>query len=173
VGGRSTIRLAAVAISLGISPSLAIAGSDAEEPLCEVKGTVVDEMGALIPHAEVVFKGESGTTVSHTGTDGAVNVTLRTGRYAVWVSQAGFITTKLVDFNIAGLTPSVFHIVLRVDNRPSDGAGWEPGVSEVPTATSELPNNINDKPSAAPDTKPTMRKGRSLRCLYLWRCSAS
>jgi len=155
-----------------MSLSLAIRRSYAQEPLCEVKGIVVDEMRAVIPHAEVVFKGESVTTVSHTGMDGAVNVTLRTGRYAVLVSQAGFITTKLVDFDVAGLTPSVFRIVLRVDKRPSDRGG-EPNFLNVPTVTSELPYIINNKPSTTPDTGPTMRKGRSLRCLYLWRCSAS
>lgn len=99
-----------VAISLGMSLSLAIRRGYAQEPMCEVKGTVVDESGAVIPQAEVVFKGESGTTASHTGVDGAVNVTLRTGRYAVWISRAGFIPAKLVDFNVAGSSPSVFRI---------------------------------------------------------------
>ena len=60
---RALVRLAAiVAVALGMN----LAGY-AQEPSFEVKCTVVDEMGAVIPHAEVEFKGQPGTTVSHTG----------------------------------------------------------------------------------------------------------
>jgi hypothetical protein len=119
---RALQRLAAiVAVALGMSLA-----SYAQEPSFEVKCTVVDEMGAVIPHAEVAFKGQSGTTVSHTGPDGVVTQALRAGRYAVSVTQIGFVTTVLPDLNVAGTTQPACRIPLRVGDRPTDGPERRP-----------------------------------------------
>lgn len=118
---RALFRFAAiVAVALGMNLA-----AYAQEPSFEVKCTVVDEMGAVIPHAEVAFKGQSGTTVSHTGPDGVVTQALQAGKYTVSVTQIGFITTVLPDFDVAGTTRSC-RIPLRVGDRPTDGPGRRP-----------------------------------------------
>ena len=126
----SLLRLVAiVAVALGMS-----LGSYSQEPLPEVKCTVVDEMGAVIPRAEVVFKGQSGTTISHTGLDGVVTQVLRTGRYAVWVNQPGFVTTVLRDFDVAGTTRPTCRIVLKVGDRPTDDPERRPAAVHSPSS---------------------------------------
>ncbi|MGO8797430.1 MAG: DUF6438 domain-containing protein [Candidatus Sulfotelmatobacter sp.] len=120
--GRARLRFAVIVV-VAIGTSLA---SYAQEKSLEVKCTVVDEMGAIIPNAEVKFKGQSGTIVSHTGLDGVVIQALRAGRYAVSVTQIGFVTTVLPDFNVAGTTQSACRIPLRVGDRPTDGPERQP-----------------------------------------------
>ncbi len=120
--GRTLPHLAAiVAIAVGMS----LAGY-AQEPSFEVKCTVVDEMGAVIPHAEVVFKGQSGTTAARTSLDGVATQALRAGRYAVWVTQIGFITTVLRDLNVVGASQPACRIVLKVGARPTDDPDRRP-----------------------------------------------
>jgi hypothetical protein len=121
---RAFLQLAAI-VALVLGMRLA---TYAQEPSFEVKCTVVDEMGAVIPHAEVAFKGQSGTTVSHTGPDGVVTQALRAGKYAVSVTQIGFFTTVLPDFNVAdnGTTRPACRIPLRVGDRPTDGPERRP-----------------------------------------------
>jgi hypothetical protein len=45
----------------------------------------------------------------------------------------------------------------------------------VPAESSELPNAIEDEPAhtSTPVVQAQITKRRSLRCLYLWRCSAA
>jgi hypothetical protein len=74
--------------------------------------------------------------------DGSVTVELRTGRYAVTITKAGFVTAKLVDFQINAPTPAAFRVVLRVDHTPTDGGIFE----GVPTTSSELPSVISSEP---------------------------
>jgi hypothetical protein len=76
--------------------------------------------GAVIPNAEVAFKGESGTTVLHTGPNGVVTQALRAGKYTVLASQIGFVTTVVRDFKVAGTTPPACRISLKVGDRPTD-----------------------------------------------------
>jgi hypothetical protein len=139
------------------------------ELLAEVKGVVADETGAVIPRSEVVFKGELGTVVSHTGLDGSAIVELRTGKYAVTVAKRGFVTAKVVDLQISAPTPTAFRVVLQLDQTPTDGGIFE----GVPTTTSELPNVISSEPSRVPAARPPTPKSRSLRSLYLWKCAFS
>ena len=113
------------------------------EPLAEVQGVVADETGGVIPQSEVVFKGEQGAIVSHTRMDGSVTVELRTGGYGVTITKSGFVTAKLVDFQINAPTPAAFRIVLHVDHTPTDGGIFD----GVPTITSELPSVISSEPS--------------------------
>jgi len=144
-----------------------------------VKAVVVDRQGAVITYAEVLFKGESGTVVAHTGADGSVNVNLAAGKYFVTVSAFGFATAKLVDFSVPSATAGAFRVILEID--PSAfhqyGSGSDPSEHiAVPTEPSELPNIINDEPTrttSLPVVQRAITKRRSMRCLYLWRCSAS
>jgi hypothetical protein len=140
-------------------------------PLAKVKGTVADEAGAVIPQSEVVFQGEQGKVVSHTSMDGSVTGQLSSGRYAVTIAKSGFVTAKLVDFQINAPTPREFRVVLRVGHTPSNGGNFE---GRPTTTISELPNGITLEPKYAPAPQPaTRKKRRSLRCLYLWKCSSS
>ena len=158
-----------------LSASFVNAATDPQERLFAIEGVVVDESGARITHAEVVFKAESGTTVAHTGMDGSVSVNLKAGRYVVTVSALGFVTTKLVDFSVPGPTADAFHVVLEVAQIPF-GSGPDPGfLPPVATIPSELPDAIKDQPNRISSlvVQPSAAKQRSARCLYLWRCSVS
>jgi hypothetical protein len=86
---------------------------NAQEQLFPVEGFVGDEMGAAIPHAELLFKAESGTIVAQAGADGVVRVMLGTGHYAVTIVQCGFKTTKLADFSVQGPTVGASRVVLQ------------------------------------------------------------
>ena len=125
---------------LALLTTLAIGQGHSSSPeiLSEVKAIVTDATGALIPHSEVTFKGESATIVSYTSMDGSVTVKLRTGRYAVTFARTGFVTAKLVDLQISAPTPSTFRVVLQVDSTPTDGGE----LMGVPTTTSELPTVV-------------------------------
>jgi hypothetical protein len=164
-----------IVLSLSAFAGFVIATGYAQEHLFAIKGVVVDESGARIPQAEVVFKGESGTPISHADMGGSVNVNLGAGRYLVTVSAIGFATAKLVDFSVQGPSAEAFRVVLEVD-QISFGSGSDPDPHNfVPTVPSELPNIIKDEPNrtSLPVAQPATRKRRSMRCLYLWRCSAS
>ena len=71
---RITTRLtvAAVGISTFLGLMIAVGLAQVLPPLSEVKATVFDETGAVIPGCEIVFRSDSETIVSHTGTDGSV-----------------------------------------------------------------------------------------------------
>jgi hypothetical protein len=111
------------------------------KPVSEVKCIVADATGAVIPHSEVVFNGETSPIIAHTGMDGSVNVELPIGRYTATAKQNGFVTSKPVDFQINAPTPFIFRVVLQVDSIPSDGGGDGP-MSGVPTTASDLPSVI-------------------------------
>jgi hypothetical protein len=157
----------------GCPPGCNVVSMSAAEPLFAVKGVVVDQLGAVIPQAEVVFKGESGTIVAHTGMDGTVNVTLESGKFLVTISAVGFATTKLADIYVPGSTADAVRVVLK----PSPQVTCGPCVEDplVMTETSELPNVIKDESTdtSLPVAQPAASKRRSVRCLYLWRCSAT
>jgi hypothetical protein len=165
-----------MAIVLIVLGGFVAAVVNAQEQLFPVEGLVVDEMGAAIPHAELVFKAESGTIVAQTGVDGVVRVMLGTGNYAVTIVQCGFKTTKLADFFVQGPTVGAFRVVLQVEPRATEcGAGPVPTVMEVQTVISELPNVIADAHAytSVPMAQPATTKHRSKHCLYLWRCSTA
>jgi hypothetical protein len=164
---RITTRLtvAAVGISTFLGLMIAVGLAQVLPPLSEVKATVFDETGAVIPGCEIVFRSDSETIVSHTGTDGSVTVGLPNGRYALTTNKAGFVKS---DVQIVTPMPDTLRIVLKVDHTPTDG----PIVDGVLTTTSDLPSVIGPEPSRVPSVRPA-RRSRSWRCLYLWRCSTS
>jgi len=128
-------------------------------------------MVAVIADGDVVFKSDSKTTVSRTGKDGSVTVTLPSGQYAVTAKSRGFLKNEVPDFQIVAPEPNELKIVLKID--PTRMCG--PCVSDValvPTVTTDLPNVITSEPSRDFPAQPA-KKIRSPRCLYLWKCSAS
>ncbi len=172
---RNAIRLSVMVIALSTFAGFVTAAGYAQEHRFAVKGVVVDPSGAVIPQAEVVFKGESGAIISHTGMDGSVNVNLEAGKYLVTISAYEFATTKLVDFSVPGPTADAFRVSLKLDQ--IDFGTGSPNIVPivVPTAPSELPNVIKDAPTHTSllVAQPATTKRHSMRCLYLWRCSGS
>ena len=172
---RYAIHLSVMVIVLSTSAGFVHVAAYPQEHVFAVKGVVVDASGAVIQQAEVVFKGESDTIVTHTGMDGSVNVNLEAGRYVVTVSAFGFATAKLVDFPVSGPNADAFRVILRLrpgTMQPSMDANPHISSSPVP---SELPNILQDEPTrtSLPVAQPATTKRRSMRCLYLWKCSAT
>jgi hypothetical protein len=164
-----------MAVVLSTAASFVVAGY-AQEHLFAVSGAVIDQTGAVIPQAEVVFKGESGTVVAHTSANGSVDVNLKAGEYVVKVSAFAFATTELVDFSVPRATADAFRVVLMVDPRAnlrSDRYVQDDVVPTIPIP--ELPNVIDDEPThtSLSVAQASTSKHRSMRCFYLWRCSAS
>jgi hypothetical protein len=159
------LTLAAVCISALLGLMIAVGLAHVLPPLSEVKATVFDETGAVIPGCETVFRSDSETIVSHTGTDGSVTVRMRNGRYALTTNRAGFVKSEV---QVAIPMPGTLRIVLKVDHTPTDG----PIGDGVPTTTSDLPSVMGPEPSSRPPSRPA-RKNRSWQCLYLWKCSTS
>jgi hypothetical protein len=141
-------------------------------PLSEVKVTVVDQSGAVIPESEVVFKSDSKTVVSHTGPEGSVAVALPTNRYTVTTSKLGFLKNRVPDFQAVAPEPNELRIVLEVGHITMCGP-CPSLIPAIPTATSDLPNVIQSEPNPTSSAQPATKKVRSLRCLYLWKCSTS
>jgi hypothetical protein len=170
----AVLGFAAVLVSMLLG-LITVVQAQVVSPLSDVKATVFDETGAVIPGCEVVFKSDSGTIVLHTGMDGSVAVRLPNGRNALKTSKAGFVKS---DVRFFVPIPDPLRIVLKVDNTPSDG----PLVDGVPTTTSDLPSVIEGPEVPAlrlgggsiplTSAPPSVRKIRSWQCLYLWRCSA-
>ena len=155
-------RLSLMAIILSTSAGFFISAGHAQERLFAVEGVIVDPSGAVIPNAEVKFKGESGTIVSHGGTDGTVNVNLAAGKYVVTVAALAF-ATRNIDLSVPSPNEAPFRVTLTV----AGGSSVE--VSTVPTESSESPSVVTGAPSVV---QPPATRRRSIRCLFLWRCSA-
>ena len=170
----------ATAATMAVSVFLLLAASHAQvgPPLSEIKVTVVDQNGARIADSELVFKGDSKTIVSHTGSEGAVTVALPSGQYSVAAGHSGFLKNEVLDFQVVAPEPLELKVVLMVDPH-SEICGLACGCSPcplMPTITSEVPNVIvidetRPRPPALPAAQ--IKKIRSLRCLYLWKCSIS
>lgn len=172
------MRLPFAATAVGTFLSLLITAGHAQvvAPLSEAKVTVVDQIGAVLPDSDVVFKSDSKTIVSRTGRTGSLTMRLPSGRYAVTVSHFGFLKNEIVDFQAVAPEPGELKVVLQAGPAPICTLPCGPfPVNLVPTATSDLPNVIEPKPEPglAPSTQSVSRKTRSWHCLYLWKCSNS
>jgi hypothetical protein len=170
-----------IAAATAVSIFLLIAGSQAQiaASSAEIKVTVTDSTGARIPGSDVVFKSDSKTIVSHFGSELAAIVTLPSGLYSVTVSARGFLKYNVSDFNVVAPLPGELRILLSVDPDfcKNNACICSPcvGAPDTPTIISELPNVIEDDPSPFSPVQPVTktRKSRSLRCLYLWKCSTT
>jgi hypothetical protein len=121
----------------------------ATSPTSEVKGVVTDTTGAVIPHAEVAFKGDSDTIKTQTARDGSFDLTLPSGRYVVTIAQSGFKVTRVLDFQVRAPALAVLNVVLQVgDPKIIVDPSWV----EVPTLASDLPSALNDAAASLEDT---------------------
>lgn len=171
------IRVSLPALAISTFLIVAVGHAQLGRPLSEVKVTVVDEIGAVIPGCEIVFTSDSDRVVSHTGADGSVAVKVPFGSYAVTTTKAGFVKSKIVDVQFVTPMPDPVRIVLKVDHTPTGG----PFVDEVPTTTSDVPSviegpqihslTVGGGPMPIALAPPAVRKSRSWQCLYLWKCS--
>jgi hypothetical protein len=172
------MRLPFAATAVGTFLSLLITAGHAQvvAPLSEIKITIADQIGAVLPDSEVALRSDSKTVVTHSGRDGSLTVTLPSGRYTVTASHYGFLKNEVREFEVFPLNPNELRIVLQPGPVSICTLPCGPfPVNLVPTAASDLPNVIEPKPEAglAPSTQPVSRKARSWHCLYLWKCSNS
>jgi hypothetical protein len=162
-----------------VSVFLLITGIQAQvaAPLSEARVTVVDQSGAVIADGEVVYKSNSKTIASHTGTDGSAVVALPSGRYSVTATHVGFLRAEIPDFQVVAPEPSELRVVLQVDPNFQDcgpcGCNRCPVLVPITPATPDPPNVITSEPGRDSRAQPAAKKIRSPRCLYLWKCSAS
>jgi hypothetical protein len=168
------------AAALAVSAFLVIAAAQAQvsSPVSAVKVTVFDQSGAVIADGEVVFKSDSKTIASRTGKDGVAIATLPSGRYSVTAKQPGFLKEEVNDFQVGASGPKELTMVLKVDPHSSApcgpcGCGVCPDLVPTIPAAPDLPTEIRPKRSGDSNAPRGTRKIRSLRCLYVWRCSAS
>src|SRR5215813_1226352 len=112
---RHVIRFCMMVVVLGASAGLIKADTNPQEQLFAIKGYVVDRSGAIIPQAEVVFKGESGTILAHVDKNGIVNVNLAAGKYDVTIRAYAFATKKLTGFSVPRPTDDTFQVTLEID----------------------------------------------------------
>ena len=169
---RLTMRPTVIAILLSALARVIVPTVNAQDRVLPIEGVVVDETGARIPSVKLVFKTESGSVVANTDVNGVVDVMLAPGSYAVTISQVGFATTELPVFLVPNADP--LWVVLKVAPTSSDREGMVSTVmAGAQTVTSELPNVIADEHTSAPTAQPATSKRRSVRCLYLWRCSTT
>jgi dienelactone hydrolase len=108
---------------------------------------VLDQSGAVIPSAEVVFKGESGIVTAHPNATANVNVNLPTGKYVVLVSAKGFLTSKVEDYSVLTQSAAEFRVVLKVDpnNLRGDEFVEQP---QVPIQSAVVPQFIAETAQA-------------------------
>jgi hypothetical protein len=125
----------------------------------EVKVTVSDEVGAVIPGCEVTFNSDVDKIVSHTEPDGSVAASLPAGEYVVTITKAGFVKTT-VSLQIRAASSNTLRAVLKVDQTPI--VDRLPG-ADAPTTTFDLPIIL----STPPDRESSTGKSRS------WRASSS
>jgi hypothetical protein len=160
--------LAPMAVGVFLCLTTATDHAQSIASVSDVKVTVYDEGGAVIPGCEVVFKNDSQTIVSHTSIDGSVRVMLSGGRYALTTSKAGFLGGNL-DVQIGELMVTTLRVVMKVDTTYASSPDVPFVTPPVPTI-SDLPNSIGTEPSSA--FRVPARKSRSWHCLFLWKCSA-
>lgn len=165
------IRVPQAAVGTLLFLLIASANAQLSPPFSEVRVTVLDQSGAAIPDCEVVFKGDSGPMVVHTGGDGSATVRLQSGRYAVTATHFGFMKKKVVGLEVGDPRSAELRIVLMVHSSTCNPCSGDfPG---VPTITSDLPDAITLPPVPVVIAPPIEPRVRSPRCLYLWKCSNS
>ncbi|HTS09172.1 MAG TPA: carboxypeptidase-like regulatory domain-containing protein [Candidatus Eisenbacteria bacterium] len=133
---RTATRLALAAAVITAGLRLLTAQANVTPKASQVRVTVVDESGAVIPNCKIVFRADRSESISHTEMDGSSEVELEKGSYTVTTSKAGFLTSRM---EISVPISTGLKIVLQVDQTAIvDGVSGD----EVPVATSELPISI-------------------------------
>ena len=134
--------VAAIAIGTFLIPLIPVGHAQAFPRVSQVTVIVFDESGAVIPDSELVFRSDSSATVSHTGADGSVTVSLQYGRYSVTTTRLGFAKTEIGDVQVP--MSETLRVVMKVAPTPINGPDVVLGVY---TITSDLPNVIEPQPT--------------------------
>jgi hypothetical protein len=130
---------------LGLHTAIAFGQSTSTTSRVASLTTIVfDPSGAIVPNAEVMFKGERAVT-TQTSSDGSVQLSLPYGHYDVTITSPGFKTTKVIAFQVDSAKPPVLNVVLQVS--PTVGESLLGEEMVVTTIVSDLPNII--EPSVA------------------------
>jgi hypothetical protein len=132
--------IAAIAIGTFLTFVISVGQAQAFPLVAQVTATVFDQSGAVIPDSELVFRSDSKATVSRTGADGSVTVSLQSGRYSVTITKLGFAKTEIRDVEVP--MSETLRVVMKV--APTDGPILDLGLY---TITSDLPNVIEREPS--------------------------
>lgn len=107
------LRLRAILLSvLVLSTALLFSQTANSFRLGNVRTIVRDPTGAVIPNAEVTFRGEK-TVTKKTAQDGSIRVQLPYGPYSVTVAKPGF-TTSVDHISIQTADPPDLEIVLQL-----------------------------------------------------------
>lgn len=132
---------------LSFNATIAFAQGDSPTPSHTAISTAIvsDTSGAVIPDAEVNFRGKQ-TVTAKTAQDGSVHVSLPYGSYIVMITKRGFKTAEFTDFSVMAAEPPALKVVLQIGQYVEDGG--EPFHFSVPTITSDLPNVIRETPDA-------------------------
>ena len=139
---RSTLLLSLVFCDFA---SLAAQDSTRSPEIASLSVVVSDPSGAVVPNAEVAFKGKK-TLATKTAEDGSVRALLPYGDYVVTVMRPGFKTVKLIDVAIQVPDPPDLKVVLQVGHYCDDCC--DECVVGVQTITSNLPNVVEPKATA-------------------------
>src|SRR4051794_2603938 len=102
----------------------------------EIRGTVTDPSGALIPSAQVVLNGANGNSRSvSSGRDGSFQIgSVAPGKYTLVISADGFATTTLdgVDIAAGKIVQEKITLQLPVEEQQVQVKEDTPGVSTSP-----------------------------------------
>ncbi|MDQ2945749.1 MAG: Plug and carboxypeptidase regulatory-like domain-containing protein [Acidobacteriota bacterium] len=112
----------------------------------QVKGTVIDESGAVVPGAKVTVVNDATrfTTATESNADGSFVLSgLPPGTYSVTVVKDGFQTFKTSDLVLHPATVATLNASLRLGSVGSE-VSVVASTSEVQTTTSELSNLVSD-----------------------------
>jgi hypothetical protein len=119
---------------LGLNASAALGQGSSTPGVANITTIVFDPTGAVIPNAEVTFKGEKTITTTTRQDGSSVQMPLPYGRYAVAINSPGF-KTSVIDYLVDTDKPRVLKVVLAV----APTTGNYALVEGVPTTTSDLP----------------------------------
>lgn len=125
-------------------------GTSTASRIANLTTIVFDPSGAVIPNAEVTFKGEK-TVAARTAQDGSVQISLPYGSYVVTINSPGFKAAKIIDFPVETDKPPLLNIVLQLS--PTIGDCFPCNVQGVATITSDVPNVIEEKSTVSPNSK--------------------
>jgi len=121
--------------------SLSAQDSSRASQVASLLVVVSDPSGAVVPNAEVAFRGGKNFT-TETRQDGSVQVGLPYGSYLVTIARPGFKTTKIIGFQVHVPRPNDLNVVLELGHYCDDCCDDCVLGTGVQTLTSDLPNVI-------------------------------
>jgi len=158
----------AVVISTFLSTVISVGHAQAVSFKSPVTVRVFDGKGAAIANCVVVIRNDSGVIASHTEADGALTLSLQSGRYSVTASKAGFVRTNLeVQVPISEALRVIMNVDTIGDHEMFEIPNTDTGSMRYPPLDLTVLNNADFQ------VRRWTPKKRSWRCLYVWKCSTS